>query len=67
MSRPMTEQEHMLLVEVGNSFCTGLAKLAAEHIAKLPPDLESTATSYLQDHCSIYGSSYTVFLKDFRS
>ena len=56
------EEEYELLNEIGNSFWEALGKLAAEHIAKLPSEIEGNVTAYLQDRCSIYRTRYDEYL-----
>lgn len=58
------DDEHDRLVKVGDSFWHALGKLAAEHIAMMPPDLQDLTTVYLQDACSIYGTEYSKYLKE---
>ena len=60
----MTEDEHIQLVQVGDSFWEQLGRLAAEHIAKMPQHLETETVAYLQDMCSIYGTRYDEYLKE---
>jgi hypothetical protein len=55
----MTEDEHIRLVDVGDSFWRELGLLAAKHIAMMPEEIEHEVTMYLQDRCSIYGSPYS--------
>ena len=54
----MTEDEHIKLVEVGNSFWAKLGELAADHIAQMPKEIEAEVILYLQDRCSIYSTCY---------
>lgn len=63
----MTEDEHILMVEVGNSFWYGLARLAADHIAMMPEDLESYVTLMLQEKCSIYGTAADELVPHYRA
>jgi hypothetical protein len=58
----LTEEEHLDLVDVGDSFWHAFGKLAAEHIQKMPPQLRDVTTQYLQEKSSIYGSRYDEFL-----
>jgi hypothetical protein len=58
----VTEEEHIKLVEIGNSFWKKLGILAAEHIAQLPEHMEEETTMYLQDKCSIYSTRYSEHL-----
>lgn len=60
----MTEDEHIKLVEVGDSFWTALSKLAAEHIQMMPPQLRDVTVAYLQDKCSIYSTDYDSLLSE---
>ena len=62
----MTRDEHVKLVEVGDSFYDKLARLAAEHIAQMPRIMKHETIEYLQERCSIYGSSYKDYLSDAR-
>ena len=54
----LTEEEHIKLVEVGNEFYEKLGVLIAEAVNKMPKNLESITLEYLQERCSVYGSSY---------
>lgn len=58
----LTDEEHETLVDVGDAFWHALGQLAAEHIAKMPADLEALTADHLQDLCSIYGSEYSELL-----
>lgn len=62
----MTEDEHIKLVEVGESFWSKLGELAADHIAQLPKEIEDEVIAYLQDKCSIYSSRYGMDLPSAR-
>lgn len=62
----MNDDEHIQLVEVGDSFWQKLGVLAAEHIAQMPEHLEHETIMYLQDRCSIYGTRYDEVLSNLR-
>ncbi len=62
----MTEDQHIKLVEVKNSFYEEFSKLVAVHIAKMPVELEREVTESLQEMSSVYGSKYDEFLPDLR-
>lgn len=62
----MTRDQHIKLVEVGDSFWQKLGVLAAEHVAMLPEDIEPEVIAYLQDVCSIYGTRYNEHLEKLR-
>lgn len=64
--RYLTEDEHIKLVEVGNSFWNALSKLTAEHLAKMPEELEDQTLRYLQDRASLYGSDFDKYLPEAR-
>ena len=51
----LTEDEHIKLVEVGNSFWLKFSALCNEHVAMMPPEVESLTEAYLQDKTSVYG------------
>lgn len=52
----VTDEEHERLTEVGNEFWLAFGQLAADHISKMPSELEDLTAAHLQDLCSIYGS-----------
>jgi hypothetical protein len=59
----MTEDEHIKLVEVGNSFWDKLGSLIADHVAQMPKHLEGDTLNYLQDKCSVFGTEYDKYLR----
>ncbi len=63
----MTEDQHLVLLDVGNSFYDALSVLAADHIAQLPKECQTETTEYLQEICSIYGSVYDKYLPGCRA
>jgi hypothetical protein len=62
----MTEDEHIKLVGVGDSFWAKLGELAADHIAQMPKEIEDEVIAYLQDRCSIYSTCYDADLPSAR-
>ena len=57
----MTEEQHILLAEIGNIFWNGLGKLTAEALSKMPEELHGVTLAYLQDKYSVYGSPFQKF------
>ena len=62
----MTEDQHIKLVEVGNSFWEELGHLAARHIARMSEETEHETIMYLQDKCSVYSTKYDEILPMYR-
>jgi hypothetical protein len=58
----MTEDEHILLNEVGNQFYEDFSRLVAEALMKLPDNLRYDALDHLGDMTSVYGSNYGEYL-----
>lgn len=51
----LTEDEHLKLITIGDSFWEKFSKLASQHISMMPAELEDITITYLQDKTSIYG------------
>ena len=62
----MTDEEHIALVSIGDSFYDKLGALVAEHIAVMPMRLESVTLEHLQGKCSVYSVDYSGPLKALR-
>jgi len=62
----MTEEEHIKLTEVGDSFFEGFGELVAKHVCKMPEHLHADTLGYLQDMASVYGSCYSKFISNGR-
>ncbi len=62
----MTTDQHIRLVAVGDKFYEKLGNLAAECIAEFPCGIQDEVIRYLQDKCSIYGTTYIDKLKELR-
>jgi hypothetical protein len=58
MRRFFTEEEHVLMVRVGDEFWEALGKLTADALNKMPKEVEDHAMVYLQDLASLYGTNY---------
>ena len=50
----MTEDEHIKLVEEGNTFCLELANIAADVLLKFRSEIRDEVMVYLQDCTSLY-------------
>jgi hypothetical protein len=64
--RYLTEEEHVKLVEVGNTFWEAFGKLVAEAVNQFPPELEGEVMMYIEDRCSAHGSGYSEHLREDR-
>jgi len=62
----MTEDQHIKLVKIGDEFWEELGKLVAKCAVQLPEEVEVEVIAYLQDTCSIYGTTYDKYLKVLR-
>lgn len=56
---PLTEEEHIRLVELGNQFWNDLGDMAAKVIVQFPKEMEWEVETYLQDKCNIFSTNYT--------
>ncbi len=59
----LTEDEHENLLKIGDDFYEAFLELCAEHIVRMPRELEDITMMYLGEKTSIYSPGITKKLR----